>query len=75
MEILEKPKKHDFWCDFRCFGFDSIVVPSGDVGGCSGGGKGVDSAARSCLEVKKSKYGGIFAFWVIFGVSVAHKSS
>ena len=45
------------------------------MGGCSGGGKGVDSAARSCLEVKKSKYGGIFAFWVIFGVSVAHKSS
>lgn len=21
VEIWEKPKKHDFWCDFRCFGF------------------------------------------------------
>ena len=31
VEILKKPKKVDFWFDFRCFGFISLGVPSGDV--------------------------------------------
>jgi hypothetical protein len=31
MEILKKSKKHEIWCDFRCFGFVSIGVPSEDV--------------------------------------------
>ena len=52
VEILKKPKKCDFWCDFRSFGFVSIGVPSGDVGGCSGGGRGVDLAALGGLWVK-----------------------
>jgi hypothetical protein len=45
------------------------------VVGCSGDDRGVDLAAFGGLGVKKSKWGEIFAFLVIFGVSVAHKSS
>ena len=36
VEILKKPKKVDFWFDFRRFWFVSLGVPSGDVGVCSG---------------------------------------
>jgi hypothetical protein len=54
-EILKKPKKHDFWFDFRCFGFVSIGASSGDVGGCSQGGINVDLAASWGLEVKNAK--------------------
>ena len=43
---------------------------SGDVGGCSGGDEGVYLAAFGGLGVKKLKWGGIFTFLVIFGVSV-----
>lgn len=55
MEIVEKPKKCDFWCDFRSFESFSIGVPSGNVGGCSGDDGGVYFAAGGGLGVKKSK--------------------
>ena len=45
VERWEKPKKCEFWFDFRCFGFVSIGVPSVGVGGCSGDGRGVNLAA------------------------------
>ena len=45
VEILKRPKKLDFSFAFRCFGFVSIGMPSGDVGECSGGDGGVDLAA------------------------------
>jgi hypothetical protein len=47
VEIWRKPKKVENWCDFRRFGFVSLGVPSGDVGGCSGDDGGVDFAAGS----------------------------
>jgi hypothetical protein len=72
---MKKPKKVDFWFDFRRFGFVSLVVPSEGVGGCSGGVGGVDLAALWGLRAKKSKYGRNFAFWVVFDVSVVHRSS
>ena len=75
VEILEKPKKHEFSSYFCCFGFVLFGGASGDVGGCSGDGRGVDLAAFGGLGVKKSKWGKIFAFLVIFGVSVAHRGS
>jgi hypothetical protein len=55
VEILRKPKKCDFWCDFCRFGFVSLGGPSGDVGGCSGDDVWVDFAASGGLEVEKSK--------------------
>ena len=75
VEIWKKPKKHEIWFDFRRFGFVSIGVPSVDVGGCSGGGKGVGLAALWRLVEKNAKYGENFAFWGVYGVSVAHKRS
>ena len=45
VEIWEKPKKCEFWFDFRRFGFISIRVPSVGVGGCSGDGRGIYLAA------------------------------
>jgi hypothetical protein len=75
VEILKNPKKPDFGFAFRRFGFVSLGVPFGDVGGCSGDDGGVDLAARRGLGVKKSKYGVIFAFLGVYGVPVAHKSS
>jgi hypothetical protein len=75
MEMVKKSKKVDFWFAFRRFGFFSLEAPSEDVGGCSGGGRGVDLAALWGLVEKKSKWEVIFAFLVMCGVSVAHKSS
>ena len=50
-------------------------MPSGDVGECSGGSRGVDLAALWGWEVKKPKYGVDFAFLGMCGVSEAHESS
>ena len=61
--MVETEKKYEIWFDFHRFGFVSIGVPSGDVGGCSGGGGGVDLAALWGLVVKKLKCGGDFRFF------------
>ena len=45
VEILKKPKNAKNAVAFCRFGLVSSGVPSGDVGGCYEGGRGVDFAA------------------------------
>ena len=73
VKMLEKPKKHDFWCDFHCLGFILFVWASGDMGECFGGDEDVYLAVFGRLGVKKLNWGGIFAFLMIFVAYVAHK--
>jgi hypothetical protein len=75
VEILKKPKNAKNAVDFRPFGFFSLGVPSGGVGGCYGDGRGVYFAAGWGLVVENAKYVVDFAFLESFGVSVAQKSS